>query len=124
MLYYALHHLHNVLYFTLVHYSCKAHFTLVKYALQCLTCFTMLNTCKALKNQVIWFQKELIGYKMIKFGQMVLKVVSWVHNAKFRSYGLKRSQMGTQKLISKADDISELKSAFKCFTSVKHCKEL
>ena len=28
---------------------------------------------------------------MIKLGQMVLKGVSWVHNAKFTSYGLERS---------------------------------
>ena len=32
---------------------------------------------------------------MIKLGQMVLKEVIWVHNAKFRSYGLERSQLGT-----------------------------
>ena len=43
---------------------------------------------------------------MIKLGQMVLKgvrytmdkneMVNWVHNAKIRSYGLERSQLGTQ----------------------------
>ena len=33
---------------------------------------------------------------MIKLGQMVLKEVNWVHNAKIRSYGLERSQYGTQ----------------------------
>ena len=27
--------------------------------------------------------------------QMVLKGVNWVHNAKIRSYGLERSQLGT-----------------------------
>ena len=32
---------------------------------------------------------------MIKFGQMVLKAVIWVYNAKIRSYGLERSQLGT-----------------------------
>ena len=31
-----------------------------------------------------------------KFGQMVLKGVNWVHNAKIRSNGLERSQLGTQ----------------------------
>ena len=33
---------------------------------------------------------------MRKLGQMVLKGVNWVHNAKTRSYGLERSQLGTQ----------------------------
>ena len=33
---------------------------------------------------------------MIKIGQMVLKGVNWVHNAKIKSFGLERSQMGTQ----------------------------
>ena len=33
---------------------------------------------------------------MIKLGQMVLKGVIWVHNTKMRSYGLERSQLGTQ----------------------------
>ena len=33
---------------------------------------------------------------MIKFSQMVLKEVIWVHNDKIRSYGLERSQLGTQ----------------------------
>ena len=33
---------------------------------------------------------------MIKLGQMVLKGVNWVHNPKIRSYGLERSQLGTQ----------------------------
>ena len=37
---------------------------------------------------------------MIKFEQMVLKGVNWVHNAKIRSYGLERSQLGTQYKIS------------------------
>ena len=32
---------------------------------------------------------------MIKLGQKVLKGINWVHNAK-RSYGLERSQLGTQ----------------------------
>ena len=35
-------------------------------------------------------------YTMIKLGQMVLKGVNWVHNAKIMSYGLERSQLGTQ----------------------------
>ena len=30
---------------------------------------------------------------MIKLGQMVLKGVNWVHNAKIRPYGLERSQL-------------------------------
>ena len=33
---------------------------------------------------------------MLKSGHMVLKGVNWVHNAKLRSYGLERSQLGTQ----------------------------
>ena len=33
---------------------------------------------------------------MQKSGQMVLKGVNWVHNAKIRSNGLERSQLGTQ----------------------------
>ena len=32
---------------------------------------------------------------MIKCGQMVLKGVNWVHNAKIRSYGLERNYFGT-----------------------------
>ena len=32
----------------------------------------------------------------VKLGQMVLKGISWVHNANIRSYGLERSQLGTQ----------------------------
>ena len=35
-------------------------------------------------------------YTMVKLGQMVLKGVNWVHNAKIRSYGLERSQLCTQ----------------------------
>ena len=33
---------------------------------------------------------------MQKSGHMVLKEVNWVYNAKIRSYGLERSQLGTQ----------------------------
>ena len=33
---------------------------------------------------------------MIKLGHMVLKELIWVHNTKIRSYGLERTQMGTQ----------------------------
>ena len=33
---------------------------------------------------------------MIKLGQMVVKGVNWVHNAKVRSYGVERSHLGTQ----------------------------
>ena len=33
---------------------------------------------------------------MTKLGQMVLKVVNWVHKDKIRLYGLERSQLGTQ----------------------------
>ena len=47
-------------------------------------------------NRVIWSWKESIGYTMLRLGQMVLKGVNWVHNAKVRSYGLERSQLGTQ----------------------------
>ena len=32
---------------------------------------------------------------MIKLGQMVLKGVNWVDNAKIRSYGLERGQLDT-----------------------------
>ena len=35
-------------------------------------------------------------HTMIKLGQMVLKGVNLVHNAKIRSHGLERSQLGTQ----------------------------
>ena len=31
---------------------------------------------------------------MINLGQIVLKGVNWVHNAKIRSYGTERSQLG------------------------------
>ena len=40
--------------------------------------------------------KGVNRYTMIKLGQMVLKGVNWVHNAKIRSNGLERSQLGTQ----------------------------
>ena len=33
---------------------------------------------------------------MIKLGEMVLKGVNWVHNAKIKPNGLERSQLGTQ----------------------------
>ena len=33
---------------------------------------------------------------MLNLGQMVLKGVNWVHNAKIRSNGLERGQLGTQ----------------------------
>ena len=33
---------------------------------------------------------------MTKFGQMVLKEVSWLHNDKIRSNGLERSELSTQ----------------------------
>ena len=33
---------------------------------------------------------------MQKPGHMVFKGINWVHNAKTRSYGLERSQLGTQ----------------------------
>ena len=33
---------------------------------------------------------------MHKISHMVLKGVNWVHNDKIRSYGLERSQLGTQ----------------------------
>ena len=54
------------------------------------------------KNQVTQSSKS-IGYTMIKLGQMVLKGVIWVHNAKvnwvhnnkIRSNGLERSNLGT-----------------------------
>ena len=49
-----------------------------------------------MQNQVIWSSMESIGYTKIKLGQMVWKGVNWVHNTKARSYGLKRSQLGTE----------------------------
>ena len=33
---------------------------------------------------------------MVKLGQMVFEGVNWVHNDKLKSYGLERSQLGTQ----------------------------
>ena len=33
---------------------------------------------------------------MIKLGEIVLKGVNWVHYDKIMSYGLERSQLGTQ----------------------------
>ena len=33
---------------------------------------------------------------MLKFGQMVLKEVNWVHDDIIGSHGLERSQLGTQ----------------------------
>ena len=36
---------------------------------------------------------------MIKLGQMVLKGLNRVHNAKMRSYGLERSQLGGYTMI-------------------------
>ena len=33
---------------------------------------------------------------MIKLGQMILKGVIWVHNAKIKSYGLEWSELATQ----------------------------
>ena len=35
-------------------------------------------------------------YTMVKSVHMVLKGVKWIHNGKIRSYGLERSQLGTQ----------------------------
>ena len=35
-------------------------------------------------------------YTMVKLGQMVLKGVQWVHNAKIGSYGVERTQLCTQ----------------------------
>ena len=40
--------------------------------------------------------KVSFGYRKIKLGHMVLKGVKWVYRAKTRSYGLERSQLGTQ----------------------------
>ena len=60
-------------------------------------------------SHVIWSWKDSIGCTMITLGQMVLKGtywvrmikfvlkgVNWVHNTKIRSYGLEKSQLGTQ----------------------------
>ena len=47
------------------------------------------------KIPFIWCLKESIGYTLIKLGQMVLKGVICVHNAKIRSYGVEKSQLGT-----------------------------
>ena len=40
--------------------------------------------------------RPLTPFKTIWLGQMVLKGVNWVHNAKIRSYGLEGSHLGTQ----------------------------
>ena len=46
---------------------------------------------------------------MIKLGYMVLKGFNWVHNDKIRSYGIERSQLGTQyKIKSYGLEISKL----------------
>ena len=49
------------------------------------------------KNHVMWSQKELIGYTMIKLGQMILKGVNWVHNDKILSNGLGRNKLGMKR---------------------------
>ena len=48
------------------------------------------------KNQVIWSWKDSIVYTMVKLGQKVLKGVNLIHKDKMRSYGLEKSQLGTQ----------------------------
>ena len=40
--------------------------------------------------------KEVNWVHMQKSGHMVLKGVNWLHNDKIGSYGLERSQLGTQ----------------------------
>ena len=40
--------------------------------------------------------KGVNRYTMIKLGQKFLKELIWVHNTKIRSYGLEKTQMGTQ----------------------------
>ena len=49
----------------------------------------MIKSGQMVLKGVNWVHNE-------KLGQMVLKGVNWVHNAKTRSYGLERSQLGTQ----------------------------
>ena len=49
----------------------------------------MIKIGQMVLKGVIWEQND-------KLGQMVLKGVNWVHNTKIRSYGLERSQLGTQ----------------------------
>ena len=39
---------------------------------------------------------EVLSLCTKKSGHMVLKGVNWLHNDKIRSYGLERSQLGTQ----------------------------
>ena len=56
----------------------------------------VFHSKKQKTNQVIWSWKESTGYTMITLGQMVLKGVNWVHNAKIRSCGLERHQLYTQ----------------------------
>ena len=50
-------------------------------------------------TMIKWGQMALKGVNWVhndKLGQMVLKGVNWIHNGKFRSNGLERSQLGTQ----------------------------
>ena len=57
--------------------------------------YTLIKAGTQCKNQVIWSWKESIGYTLIKLGQMVLKGVNRVNNAKTRSYGVEKSQLST-----------------------------
>ena len=47
-------------------------------------------------NAKIWSYGLESGYIMIKSGQMVLKVVKWVQSDKIRPNSLEGSQLGTQ----------------------------
>ena len=47
-------------------------------------------------NDKICLEISQLGAQYYDLLQMVLKGVIWVHNDKIRSYGLERSQLGTQ----------------------------
>ena len=52
------------------------------------------------KNQVKWSWKELIGYTMIKLGQMVLKGVNYAHNDKIISVLYERPNQNERFLLN------------------------
>ena len=58
---------------------------------------TQLTPFKTISpNFIIVYPIDSFQDHMIKLGQIILKGINWVHNYKIRSYGLERSQLGTQ----------------------------
>ena len=58
---------------------------------------TQLTPFKTISpNFIIVYPIDSFQDHMIKLGQVILKWINWVHNYKIRSYGLERSQLGTQ----------------------------